>query len=382
MKFSTRAIHVGQEADPTTGAIVTPIYQTSTFVQEEIDQVRTYKYTRIANPTRTALEECLASLEGGQYGLAFASGMAACSTVLKLLSAGDHVIVGDDVYGGVYALFDQVVSRQGISSTFVDACNPNEVEKAIRSETKMLWIETPTNPLLKISDLKTLAAIAKRHNLLVTVDNTFATPYFQNPLKFGADLVVHSTTKYLAGHSDVVGGAILTSSSELNEKLKFLQSIVGATPGPFDCWLTLRGIKTLQLRMREHEQNALKVAEFLTNASAVEKVLYPGLASHPQHQLAKEQMSGYGGMVSLIVKGGLAGAKAFAESTKLFSLAVSLGSVESLICHPACMTHNTIPKEVRDKRGFVDGLLRLSVGIEDIDDLLADLKQALSKVKA
>jgi cystathionine gamma-lyase len=387
LKFSTRAIHVGQQPDPTTGAVVTPIYQTSTFVQEEIDQVRTYKYTRLANPTRTALEECLASLEGAQYGLAFASGMAACSSVLMLLSTGDHVVVGDDVYGGVYTLFEQIVSRHGISCSFVDACNTDEVQKAIRKETKMLWVETPTNPLLKLADLKALAAIAKHHNLISVIDNTFATPYFQRPLEFGADLVVHSTTKYIAGHSDVVGGAVLTSRSDLHEQLKFIQGIVGSTPGPFDCWLTLRGVKTLALRMREHEKNAMKVAEFLDNQcpnprknSAIEKVIYPGLSSHPQHKLAKKQMAGFGGMVSCVVKGSLEGAKLFANSTKLFSLAVSLGSVESLICHPANMTHNTIPKEVRDKRGIVDGLLRLSVGIEDADDLLADLQQALSKV--
>jgi cystathionine gamma-lyase len=377
LKFSTRAIHAGQEPDPTTGAIVTPIYQTSTFIQEKADEIRAYKYTRLANPTRTALEECLASLENAQHGLAFASGMAACATALKLLSVGDHVIVGDDVYGGVYTLFDQIVSNQGISCTFVDACNLDEVEKALRTETKMIWIETPTNPLLKIADIKALTTFAKQHNLLSVLDNTFATPYLQKPLEFGIDLVIHSTTKYLAGHSDVVGGAVLTNRDDLHEKLAFIQSIVGSTPSPFDCWLTLRGIKTLALRMREHEHNAGKVAQFLAGSSAIERVFYPGLPSHPQHELAKRQMSGFGGMVSCVVKDGLKGAKSFAESTKLFALAVSLGGVESLICHPANMTHNTIPKEVRDKRGISDGLLRLSVGIEDADDLIADLKQAL-----
>jgi cystathionine beta-lyase/cystathionine gamma-synthase len=378
MKFSTKAIHVGQAPDPVTGAIITPIYQTSTYVQEELGKHKGFEYARTQNPTRNALQECLASLEGGKHGLAFATGMAACSTVMNLLSAGDHVVVGDDVYGGVYRLFERVMSRYKLTFTYVDASKLSEVEGAIRSDTKMLWLETPTNPMLKIVDLQALGAIAKKHNLISVVDNTFASPYLQRPLEQGFELVVHSTTKYLGGHSDVVGGAIITSRDDLHETLQFHQNACGGTPGPFDSWLVLRGLKTLALRMEQHCKNAAAIAKHLENHPKIEKVIYPGLPSHPQHELAKRQMSGFGGMVSLVAKGGIDGARKILNGTKLFALAESLGGVESLIGHPVTMTHASIPKELRDSRGVVDGLVRLSVGIEDIDDLIADLDRALS----
>ncbi len=378
MKFATKAIHVGQEADPTTGAIITPIYQTSTYVQDALGSHKGYEYSRTQNPTRASLEQCLASLENGAYGMAFASGMVACNTVMNLLSAGDHVVVGDDVYGGVYRLFERVLSRYKLTFTYVDARDINEVQKAIRSDTKMLWLETPTNPLLKLADLRVLAEIARKSKLISVVDNTFASPYLQTPLDFGIDVVVHSTTKYLGGHSDVVGGAIVTSRQELYENLKFHQNAVGGVPGPFDSWLVLRGLKTLSVRMREHEKNAMAIAQFLEKHPKIEKVVYPGLQSHPQHSLACSQMKGFGGMLSCVVKGGLNGAKDFLQGTKLFALAESLGGVESLIGHPATMTHASIPKEMREARGIVDGLVRLSVGIEDCDDLIADLTSALS----
>lgn len=378
MKFSTRAIHVGQEPDPTTGAIITPIYQTSTYVQESLGQHKGYEYSRTHNPTRTALEQCLASLENGKHGLAFASGMAACATVMNLLSAGDHVIVGDDVYGGVYRLFEKVLSRYKLTFSYVDASQLAEVKKAIRCDTKMLWLETPTNPLLKLADLKALSIIAKEAGLISVVDNTFASPFFQRPLDMGIDVVVHSTTKYIGGHSDVVGGAIVTSRDDLHESLKFHQNAVGGVPGAFDSWLTLRGLKTLSIRMKEHQSNALAIAEFLEKHPAIQKVVYPGLASHPQHDLAKKQMSGFGGMVSCVVKGGQVGAAKLLQGTRLFALAESLGGVESLIGHPATMTHASIPQEIRLARGIVDGLVRLSVGIEDTEDLIKDLELALA----
>ena len=377
MKFSTKAIHVGQDADLTTGAIITPIYQTSTYVQEDLGKHKGYEYSRTHNPTRAALESCLSSLENGKYGLAFASGMAACSTVMNLLSSGDHVVVGDDVYGGVYRLFERVLSRYKLSFSYVNASDIKEVERAIRSDTKMLWLETPTNPLLKLADLRTLADLAKASNLISVVDNTFASPFFQRPLDMGIDIVVHSTTKYLGGHSDVVGGAVVTSREALYDSLKFHQNAVGSVPGPFDSWLVLRGLKTLSVRMREHNSNGMAVAQFLEKNPAIEKVIYPGLPSHPQHELAKQQMSGFGGMVSVVVKGGFGGAKKLLNGTKLFALAESLGGVESLIGHPATMTHASIPKAVREARGIVDGLVRLSVGIEDQEDLIADLASTL-----
>lgn len=380
MKFATRAIHAGQEPDPTTGAINVPIYQTSTYVQEEIGKHKGYEYARTGNPTRTALEACLASLEGANHGLCFGSGLGASMNIMHLLSAGDHVVVGDDVYGGTFRLFDKVLSRFGVTFSWVDARDVKNIEKAIKPETKMIWLETPTNPLLQIIDIKAITDLAKSKKIATVVDNTFASPYLQNPLALGADIVVHSATKYLGGHSDVVGGAILTSDEEMYERLKFHQNAVGSVPGPMDCFLILRGVKTLAVRMEAHQKNAMAIAKFLENKPPIERIIYPGLAAHPQHDLAKKQMNGFGAMVSIVVKGGLENANKFASSTKLFALAESLGGVESLICHPVSMTHGSIPKEVREARGIVDGLVRLSVGIEDTDDLLADVEQALAKV--
>jgi cystathionine gamma-synthase/cystathionine gamma-lyase len=383
MKFATKAIHVGQEPDPATGAIITPVYQTSTYVQEALGKHKGYEYARTQNPTRSALEECLASLEEGKFGLCFGSGLAATGNVMNLLSAGDHVVVGDDVYGGTYRLFEKVLTRYGLTFTFVDTRDAKAVEAAIKPNTKMLWMETPTNPLLQLADIAALSKLVKSKDskILTVVDNTFASPYFQNPLKLGADIVVHSTTKYLGGHSDVVGGTVILNREDLYETLKFHQNAVGAVPGPFDSWLVLRGLKTLAVRMRQHESNAIAIAKHLEKHPGIEKVIYPGLTSHPQHELAKKQMRGFGGMLSIVVKGGLENAKQFLEATKLFALAESLGGVESLIGHPATMTHASIPKDIRDARGIVDGLVRLSVGIEDVDDLIADIDVALSKLK-
>jgi cystathionine beta-lyase/cystathionine gamma-synthase len=381
VKFSTKAIHVGQEPDPTTGAIITPIYQTSTYVQDELGKHKGYEYARTQNPTRGALEACLASLESGTHGLCFGSGLGATNTVMNLLSQGDHVVVGEDVYGGTYRIFDKVFKRYGVEFTFVDSTDVANTEKAIKSNTKMIWLETPTNPLLRLADLEAHVKLAKSKKLISVVDNTFASPYFQRPLELGVDVVVHSTTKYLGGHSDVVGGAIITNRDDLHETLRFHQNAVGAVPGPFDSWLVMRGLKTLSVRMREHQKNAHTIAEFLEKHDAIEKVYYPGLPSHPQHELAKKQMHGFGGMLSVVVKGGVENAKKLLHGTKLFALAESLGGVESLIGHPATMTHGSIPKAEREARGITDGLVRLSVGIEDIDDLLADLTTALKDVK-
>lgn len=382
MKFSTRAIHAGQDPDPTTGAVITPIYQTSTYVQEEIGKHKGYEYSRTGNPTRTALEECLASIEYASYGLAFASGLAAEQNVLHLLSSGDHVIVGEDVYGGTYRLFERVLTRYGLSFSWVDATDLSNIKNAIQKNTKMVWLETPTNPLLQLVDIEAIANLAREHKLITVVDNTFASPYLQNPIKLGADIVVHSCTKYLGGHSDVVGGATITDNKELYENMKFHQNSVGGVPGPMDSWLVLRGIKTLAVRMKAHEENAHKVAEYLSKHDAVERVIYPGLKDHPHHELAKKQMRGFGGMVSFVIKGGLENANKVMSTFKLFALAESLGGVESLACHPVSMTHGAIPKEIREERGIVDGLIRLSVGIEDIEDLLEDLEVALAKVNA
>lgn len=381
MKFSTKAIHEGQEPDPTTGAVSVPIYQTSTYAQDELGKHKGFEYARTHNPTRLALEKCLASLENGKYGLAFGSGLAATNTVMNLLSQGDHVVVGDDVYGGTYRIFDKVFARYGVTFTFIDARDPANFEKAIRPETKMLWIETPTNPLLRLADISELAKIARSKKILSVVDNTFASSYLQRPLDLGADVVLHSTTKYLGGHSDVVGGAVITSLTDVYESLKFHQNAVGAVPGPFDCFLVMRGLKTLKVRMEEHIKNAAVIAQHLEKHPAIEKIYYPGLASHPQHELAKKQMHGFGGMVSVVVRGGLEGARSVLNNTKLFTLAESLGGVESLIGHPATMTHASIPQAIREERGIVDGLVRFSVGIEDVEDLIADIDHALSKVE-
>ncbi len=382
MKFSTKAIHVGQAADPTSGATIVPIVQTSTYTQDGLGQHKGYEYARTGNPTRTALQECLASLETARHGLCFASGTAATHAVTSLLSAGDHVICGDDVYGGTYRIFQLVLARYGLSFSFVDMTDPRRVAAAIRPNTKMLWLETPTNPLLNIYDLAAITQIAKGKNLITVVDNTFASPYLQTPIDFGVDLVVHSTTKYIGGHSDVVGGAVLTSNEKYYETIKYHQNAMGGTPGPFDCWLVLRGVKTLALRMWQHCENAMQIAKFLHSHPAVEQVRYPGLPDHPQHELAARQMRGFGGMVSFTAKGGLPAVQRILTRTKLFSLAESLGGVESLIGHPASMTHGSIPKADRDARGITDGLIRLSVGIEDADDLIKDLDQALSSTAA
>jgi cystathionine gamma-lyase len=376
MKFSTRAIHVGQEADPATGATIVPVYQTSTYTQAAVGEHKGFDYSRTINPTRLALEKQLASLEGGAHGYAFASGMAATAAVLNLLSAGDHAVVTDDLYGGTYRLFTRVLERYGLEFTYVDMSDIEAVRAAIRPNTKLFWIETPTNPLLKLIDIAAVTAL-RRDGQIVAVDNTFATPYFQQPLALGADIVVHSTTKYIGGHSDVVGGVAITNDDAIADVIKFHQNAVGGVPGPHDAWLTMRGAKTLALRMRQHAQNAQAVAEFLAAHPEVERVYYPGLPSHPQHALAKRQMSGFGGMVSFVLKGPQSRALDFAHRLRYFSLAESLGGVESLICHPARMTHGSIPKEDRERRGVTDGLLRLSVGIEDAEDLLEDLRSAL-----
>ncbi len=382
MKFSTRAIHVGQEADPTTGATIVPIYQTSTYTQSAVGEHRGFDYSRTVNPTRSALEAQLASLESARYCSAFSSGMAATAAVLNLCSAGDHIVVTDDLYGGTYRLFSRVLERYGMSFTYVDMSDLAAVRSAIRQDTKLIWIETPTNPLLKIVDIAAVCALRDPQRTVVVVDNTFASPYFQQPLELGADVVVHSTTKYIGGHSDVVGGAAITDRSDLHDAIKFHQNAVGGVPGPHDAWLTMRGAKTLAIRMREHAANAARVADFLDRHDEVERVYYPGLPSHPQHTIAKAQMSGFGGMVSFVLRGPADRAFAFARETKLFSLAESLGGVESLLCHPARMTHGSIPKEDRERRGVTDGLLRLSVGIEDCDDLIADLRHAIERSAA
>lgn len=380
MHFATRAIHVGQAADTATGATIVPIYQTSTYTQTDIGEHKGYEYSRTGNPTRTALESCLASLEEGKYGLAFASGMAATSSVISLLNAGDHVIACNDLYGGTYRVFTKVFQRLGLDFDFVDARDIDLIQAAIRPQTRMIWLETPTNPLLRLYDIAHIASLAHKHNLILVVDNTFMSPYFQQPLTLGADLVVHSTTKYLGGHSDVVGGAVLSNNQDLYQQLQFLQNSLGSVPGPMDCWLTLRGIKTLALRMRAHQENALALAEYLEKHPKIAQIHYPGLPSHPQYALACKQMSGFGGMISFEVAGGLEAGKTVARSTQLFSLAESLGGVESLIGHPATMTHAAIPPQQRQAVGLSDGLIRISVGIEDPADLIADLAQALERV--
>src|SRR6266568_724584 len=378
MKFATKAIHAGQEPDPSTGAVMTPIYQTATYAQAGLGEHKGYEYARTQNPTRTALEACIAAIEEGRHGLAFASGMAAESAVLSLLSVGDHIVSCDDLYGGSYRIFERVMRRYSVETSYVPAGNVAAYEQAIRRNTKMIWLESPTNPLLRLVDIAAVAAIAHQHSLLVVVDNTFASPYFQQPLKLGADIVVHSTTKYINGHSDVIGGALVLNDEAAYEMIKFYQNAAGGVPSPFDCWLTLRGIKTLAVRMRQHETNAQAVARFLAEHRGVEKVYYPGLPSHRDHELAKHQMSGFGGMVSFQFKGERADVDRVVRRFKVFTLAESLGGVESLVCHPASMTHGSIPQHIREARGLTETLLRLSVGIEDVEDLLADLQQALA----
>ena len=377
--FETRAIHAGQTADKVTGAVMTPIFQNSTYQQKAPGEpISHYEYSRTDNPTRHALEENLASLENGKYGIAFSSGCAALSNVLQTLKQGDHCIVSDDVYGGTYRLFNTVFKDFGIHFTQVNLNDETALLAAKTPSTKLIWAETPTNPLLKITDLKKLSAFAKQHKIILAVDNTFATPYFQNPLDLGADVVCHSTTKYLSGHSDVVGGALMLNDSALFEKLKFLQNAVGAVPGPFDCFLLLRSTKTLALRMQKHEMNAKAIAQFLSTHSAVSRVIYPGLTSHPDYAIAKTQMRGFGGMVSFELKGSLDHVKHFFAKLRLFTLAESLGGVESLTEHPALMTHASLPAAQRAALGITDQLIRLSVGIESEQDLVADLTNALS----
>src|SRR5689334_9303997 len=365
--FETRAIHVGQPPDPSTGSVTVPIYQTSTYVQEKLGQHKGYEYSRTGNPTRTALEQCVASLEEGKYGLAFASGMAAETTITYLFSPGDHLLVANDVYGGTYRLFERVLAEYGLKFDYIDMSDPEDVRKQVKKNTKAVWIESPSNPLMKLIDIAQVASIAKEHGAKVIVDNTFASPYSQRPLTMGADIVVHSSTKYLGGHSDCVGGVVVTSDDADYEKLKFLQNAIGAVPGPMDCFLVLRGVKTLGIRMRAHERNALRIAQFLEDHPAVETVRYPGLPSHPQHDLAGRQMRSFGGMISYQVKGGYEQAQSIVEKTKLFALAESLGGVESLIEHPGIMTHASVANSPLQ---VPDNLIRLSVGIEDVDDLI------------
>ena len=379
--FETRAIHAGQEPDPTTGAIMTPIYTSSTYVQESPGVHKGYDYSRSTNPTRKALEACIADLEGSNFGYAFASGMSASATVLEILSSGDHVIAMDDLYGGTYRLFENVRKRSaGLDFTFCDLSDGKALEASLKPNTKMIWIETPTNPLLKIADLKAISSFAKNNNLIAVCDNTFCSPFVQNPLEFGFDIVVHSATKYLNGHSDLIGGVVVCSDdkTELAEQLLYLQNAVGSIMNPFDSFLLLRSLKTLPVRMERHCSNAIQIANFLESHNSIQRVIYPGLESHPQHEIAKEQMNGFGGMISVEIKGGLEGAKKFLERTEIFSLAESLGGVESLIEHPAIMTHASIPPEVREEIGISDGLVRLSVGIEALEDLTDDLEKALA----
>ncbi len=375
--FGTRAIHAGQTPEPTTGAVMVPVYMTSTYAQDGVGGHKGYEYSRTGNPTRTALETCLASLEGGKHGACFASGSAASATICDVLRPGDHVISGDDIYGGTYRGFTTSVAHRGIDFTFVDPTNIDAVKAAVRpGATKMFWLETPTNPLLKVGDIAKLSNLAHDSGALVVVDNTFATPYFQQPLDLGADVVVHSCTKYIGGHSDVVGGALITKSDRLADDIYRLQNTIGATPGPMDCFLQLRGLKTLHLRMEAHQANAMALAEWLSEHDDVDRVIYPGLPSHPQHDVAKKQMSGFGGMLSFELHGDLAHAERFVAATKVFTLAESLGGVESLIELPAAMTHASVPPMVRKAIGIEDGLIRLSVGIEDLSDLKSDLEAA------
>ncbi|PRY52637.1 cystathionine gamma-lyase [Arcticibacter pallidicorallinus] len=378
MKFGTKAIHAGQEPDPTTGAVMTPIYQTSTYWQKSPGDHKGYEYSRGTNPTRKALEDCFAALENARFGLAFSSGMAATDAVMKLFKAGDEVITGNDLYGGSYRMFTKIFANYGIKFHFIDLSDPEVIREHLNDNTKLIWIETPTNPTMKIVDIEAVAAIAKANNVLLAVDNTFASPYLQTPIDLGADIVMHSATKYLGGHSDVVMGALMLNDEELYQRLWFIYNSCGATPGPQDSFLVLRGLKTLHLRMKAHCENGRAIAEFLKSNPKVDKIYWPGFEDHPNHEVAKKQMRDFGGMISFSLKGAdLAATFQLASSFKVFSLAESLGGVESLINHPASMTHASIPKEIREAAGVTDSLLRLSVGVEDIEDLLEDIKQAI-----
>jgi cystathionine beta-lyase/cystathionine gamma-synthase len=376
MGFSTDAIHSGQVPDPTTGAVITPLYLTSTYAQHELGKSTGYEYGRTHNLTRQALEKNIATLEKGKYGIAFASGLAATHALMSLVKAGDHIIISSNVYGGTYRLYELNMTNYGLEYSWVDTSNPSNIENAIRKNTKLIFVETPTNPMLILTDLKAVAEIAKKNNLITVCDNTFMSPYFQNPLEWGIDIVLHSTTKYLNGHSDMVGGILVTSNEKYHERLRYIQNAAGGVPSPFDCWLVLRSTKTLAVRMKQHEENAKVFAEFLSKSGAAEKVIYPGLKDHPQHELAKRQMRGFGGMVSADF-GSIEKAKKVLNNVKIFILAESLGGVESLICHPASMTHASVPKEEREKYGFTDALVRFSVGIEDVEDLIRDVEMSL-----
>lgn len=380
MKFATKAVRSGISPDPTTGSIVPPIYQTATYVLEEVGKDKGFDYSRASNPTRAVLEANLAALEGGKYGVSFASGMSAVDAVLRLLSAGDHVVCSNDVYGGVSRLFNRILTRFQLSFTYVDTSHAENVAKAIRPETRLIWVETPTNPLIQITDLEAVAKIAKSAGIPVAVDPTFATPALLRPLELGVDMVVHSTTKYLSGHNQIIGGVVITNDEETFKQLKFFQKSIGAVSSPFDCWLTLLGVKTLHLRMARHSENGMAVAKYLEAHPKVERVSYPGLKSHPQHDIARRQMSAFSGMITFELKGGLESGRVLMNSVKLCSLAESLGAVETMITHPATMTHAEVPRAEREARGLTDGLVRISVGIEDVEDILADLEQALEKV--
>ena len=379
MKFDTKVIHAAIKPDPITGSILPPLHQTATYVLEEVGKDKGFDYTRSANPTRQMMEDHLAAIDNGKYGIAFASGMAAVDSCLKLLKAGDHVICSDDVYGGVSRHFNQILVNYDLHFTYVDSSNAANVKNAIRKETKMIWAETPTNPLLKVTDLEAVGKIAKERNLIFGVDSTFATPVFLRPLEFGVDLVMHSTTKYISGHNQLIGGMVITNREDLFGKLKFVQKTIGAVPSPFDCWLTLLSVKTLDLRMKKHAENAQSVAEYLENHPKVASVTYPGLASHPMHHVAKEQMSGFSGMISFELHDGIPAGKTLMNSVVLAQLAESLGSVETMITHPATMTHAEVPEEERMARGLTNGLVRLSVGIENVEDIINDLEMALEK---
>ena len=377
MRFETKAIHFGQKTDMTTGAVIVPVYQTSTYMQEAIGKHKGYEYSRTGNPTRKALEDVVAALEEGKYGLAFASGLAAETAVFQLLKKGDHVVAGSEVYGGTYRLLEKIFKPWGLEISFINIDDINNFESAIKKKTKLIWIETPTNPLLKIIDIKSLSRISKKNKVLLAVDNTFATPYFQKPLNLGADIVVHSTTKYISGHSDIIGGAVITANEEIYKSLKFYQNAAGAVPGPWDCWLIIRGVKTLAIRMKEHEKNALYLAKHLEKHPKVKRVYYPGLESNDGYKIAKNQMQGYSGMISFEINGGFDNVEKFLSKLKIFTLAESLGGIESLVCYPAKMTHSSIPTKEREKLGIKDNLIRLSVGIEHKKDLLEDLLYGL-----
>lgn len=379
MKFSTKQIHSGQHPEETTGAVITPIFQTSTYSNPVLGETKGFDYGRTVNPTRTALEKNLAALENGEYGFCFSSGMAAVQTVIMLFKKGDHIICTSNVYGGTYRLFEQVMTEFGLEFSYIDTSDINKTKAAIKDNTKLIYIETPTNPMLQITDLKATVSLAKENEIMVCVDNTFMSPYFQNPLDYGVDIVLHSSTKYINGHSDVIGGCLVTSDTKIAERLKFLQNSSGAVPAPFDCWLILRATKTLSQRMRDHNENAIAICKALKDNGKVKKIIYPGDESHPHHELAKSQMSGFGGIISIDVDT-YDNAVKFCNALKIFQIAESLGGVESLVCHPVSMTHGSVPKDLREQIGLTDGLVRLSVGIEDKEDLLEDISRALNSL--